>query len=549
MHAWGLGDAAVAVSLGEEIGPELSRRVQALAGELRRRALPGVRDIVPAFTTVTLFYEPGFAPPAEEVAAEAARAAEAAGHGSARPRVMEIPVVYGGEHGPDLEAVASGAGLTAAEVVKRHTGGEYLVHAIGFTPGFAYLGGLPPELATPRRSTPRALVPAGSVGIGGAQTGVYPLASPGGWNLIGRSSAKLFDPTRDESALLRVGDQVRFRAVASAKFESSAPTATADENPSPAAGSGAEHGVEVIRPGMLTTVQDLGRPGHRCEGVASGGAADAFALRVANLLVGNPEEAACVEFTLVGPQVRFRQDTVAAVCGAEVEGVPGWRAFAVAAGETLNLGLLRRGCRGYMAIAGGIDVPTVLGGRGVYLRAGIGGHRGRALRAGDVLPTHATAGARRLRGGGRVDPRILPDYARRKPVRVIPGAHWAEFPDDWLAGEYGVSSRSDRMGVRLEGPALKRRQHRELTSTAVCVGTVQAPPDGQPIVLLADAQTIGGYPQLGHIAAVDWPVLAQLRPGERVKFEPITVEEARALARAREDALAVLRAGLREQWR
>ena len=208
-----LGDSALVVALPGEAA------AHALAAALEREPPPGATDIVAAFATVTVFYDR----PRAEAAAQlheklAGLTAAVEGGASPPPRTVEIPVCYTGEHAPDLAAVAAHTGLSAAEVIALHAGAAYHVRAIGFAPGFPYLGGLPEKLATPRRATPRTHVPAGAVGIGGAQTGVYPLASPGGWNLIGRTPLRLFDPARTEPALLRAGDHVKFFSITPEKF-------------------------------------------------------------------------------------------------------------------------------------------------------------------------------------------------------------------------------------------------------------------------------------------------------------------------------------------
>ncbi|MCX6954970.1 MAG: 5-oxoprolinase subunit PxpB [Verrucomicrobia bacterium] len=215
-----LGDSAVVVALGSELDATTLRRVQALVAALERDCPAGVVDVVPAFTSVTVYYEVahigGYARLCAALGARMERAESALVATAAR--VTEIPVCYGGEFGPDLGEVAARAGVSADEVVHFHAGGDYLVHAVGFAPGFAYLGGLPAKLHTPRRATPRTGVPAGTVGIGGAQTGVYPLATPGGWNLIGRTPLRLFDAGRADAALLRTGDRVKFRAICAEEF-------------------------------------------------------------------------------------------------------------------------------------------------------------------------------------------------------------------------------------------------------------------------------------------------------------------------------------------
>jgi inhibitor of KinA len=222
-----LGDSAVVATLGPGIDAATLDRVMALARSLGAAGRAGITDIVPAYSTVTAFYDPAkfgespgdaygavcrFIDSCAEVVAGAAPGPPA--------RLVEIPVCYGGEFGPDIAAVAQHCGLGPGDVARIHSGADYLVHAIGFTPGFPYLGGLPEALRTPRRDTPRAHVPAGSVAIGGQQTGVYPVDSPGGWQIIGRTPIALFRPRMDPAALLRLGDRVRFKVITESELES-----------------------------------------------------------------------------------------------------------------------------------------------------------------------------------------------------------------------------------------------------------------------------------------------------------------------------------------
>ena len=230
-----LGDSAVVITLGPGLDDATLLKVRSLTAALEQESESGVLEAVPAYHTVTVFYDPAaFASngeaPYDRVCrhiAEAAGRAENAwpdlvslpdGTGQGARGTLEIPVCYGGEFGPDLEDVARHCGLTSEEVVARHSGASYVVHAVGFSPGFPYLGGLPPELETPRRATPRVRVAAGSVGIGGRQTGVYSLESPGGWQLIGRTPIALFDPSRTPAARLRAGDRVSFRRIGPEEF-------------------------------------------------------------------------------------------------------------------------------------------------------------------------------------------------------------------------------------------------------------------------------------------------------------------------------------------
>jgi antagonist of KipI len=302
----------------------------------------------------------------------------------------------------------------------------------------------------------------------------------------------------------------------------------------------------VTRAGMLTTVQDLGRPGHRAAGVPLSGAMDAFALRVANWLVGNPGNAAGLEFTLLGPELVFSHDTLVATGGGDFGGLPWWQPSVVRAGVPVKLTSARRGCRGYLAVAGGFAVAPVLGSRSTFLRAGFGGLQGRALHDGDRLP--APEAGRRIVGHWHLDERILPPYAPAPTVRVVRGAQADEFHGELFSGEFKVSPQSDRMGVRLVGPALVRGDTSELLSATVVPGTIQVPPDGQPIVLMADAQTIGGYPQVAHVIRVDLPLIAQLRPGDTVRFREVTLAEAHEALLAREKVLGMLREGLAQKF-
>lgn len=549
-----LGDSAIVAELGETISPETLQRVRNFASAVKRAHLPGVVDIVPAFASVTVFYDlakwasasvetPHIQLSRElEKIAEHLAASETPVSGGTGKEIV-VPTCYGGGFGPDLIAVAERAGLTVEEVIALHSEPSYLVHAIGFAPGFPYLGGLPERLHTPRRATPRVSVPAGSVGIGGAQTGIYPLATPGGWQLIGRTPLRLFDPARAAPALLRVGDRVRFQPIAPEKF-----VAPAVEAPPKKSGSPDDRSpqLRVLRPGMLTTVQDLGRRGHRADGVPLSGAADAVALRIANWLVGNSEEAAVLEFTLVGPELELTSDTVVALGGADFGVLPRWQPIRVAAGTRLKFEAAREGCRGYLAVAGGFEIASVLGSASTCLRAGFGGVEGRALREGDVL--RISAQSRRVDGHWRIDERILPRYSPSPTIRIVRGAQERDFFEMLLTQEFAVTPRSDRMGLRLSGRRSSEQPTVELLSSAVVPGTIQVPPDGQPIVLMTDAQTIGGYPQAAHVITVDLPIVGQLRPGDRVRFCEVSLTEAQKLFFAREHALAILHEGLVQKF-
>jgi antagonist of KipI len=262
------------------------------------------------------------------------------------------------------------------------------------------------------------------------------------------------------------------------------------------------------------------------------GALDPYSHAIANRLVGNTSDAATLEITLAGPTLAFERDAIVAFCGAGIDAringrpVPGWHRLALPAGTILTLGACRQGARAYLAIAGGFDVPLVLGSASTDLRGGFGGLRGRALMRDDVIgyaPCAERIDALRV-SGWWIDP--APDLQWDVPAlaRMIPGAGDAHAA--LCAGSWRVAAASNRQGLRLDGPAIVVDEPSNQVSEPVCPGTIQLPPDGQPIVLLADAQTHGGYPVVGHVIRADWPRLAQLRPGETLRFRPCTREDA-----------------------
>lgn len=316
----------------------------------------------------------------------------------------------------------------------------------------------------------------------------------------------------------------------------------------------------VLKAGLLTSVMDLGRPGYQRYGVNHGGAADRFAARVANTIVGNDERVALLEFAQLGPELQFDRDVLAAWCGGDFDArvgggyFPRDKAVQLAAGERVWFGPARAGLRGWLAVAGGIDVPLALGSRSTYRRAGLGGFHGRRLQVGDALPLGEPGewAQARLRGGKRVSAWSLrPETLAKAPpagaVRALRGPEWewfsADAQDELFSASWRVTKDADRMGVRLEGPALARREKREMISEAAPEGAVQVTPSG-PIALLASRQTVGGYPRIACVASVDFGRLAQLAPGSTVRFEPVGLEDAHALLLERERNLMRARMAL-----
>lgn len=322
--------------------------------------------------------------------------------------------------------------------------------------------------------------------------------------------------------------------------------------------------IEVLHPGLLTTVQDLGRHGYQRYGVTVSGAMDPFALRIGNLLVGNDEGEGALEMALVGPRLRFDKTAVIAIAGKglapRIDGisVPTWRPVLVESGSILDFETMPVGCRSYLCLAGGFSIPPVLGSMSTYRLAGLGGFEGRALARGDILQcrvvdqTNAISATwlHRLHqkqlfaaAPWYASPHFFPTYQHAPNIRVLDGPQLDEFDlgsvEAFFSMAFEVSSQSDRMGYRLTGPKIKLRTTRDMVSEAVSFGSVQVPQNGNPIVLMADRQTTGGYPKIAQITTVDLPVMAQVRPGEHVYFRRISLHTAHDLLRRQERSIRI----------
>jgi KipI family sensor histidine kinase inhibitor len=523
------GESALVVELGNAIDPDLNARVLALDRALLQAPFDGYLEAVPSYRSLLVFFDPerASADSVEEHVRRLGPEAERVDHRP--PRLREVPTVYDGE---DLEEVARRIGATVEEVVRLHSEREYLVYMVGFTPGFAYMGKTHDRLELPRRASPRTRVPAGSVGIAMGQTGIYPSATPGGWNLLGRAEHRdLFDLSRDPPSFFVPGDRVRFVPV------DRLPERPEIKAPRPSSSASA---LEVRDGGLLTTVQDLGRGGYQRYGVPVAGAADSRALRAANRLVGNEPGAAGLECTVSGPSLVALRPLVAAVTGADLGAIverndlgrfeiPPWSSFLLRPGNILRFEGRRSGARAYVAFAGGIDAPEVLGSRSTYLTAGFGGLEGRALRAGDRFGLRASGGA--ATPGLKWPRENLGPSQSETTIRLVLGPQDDYFTEVGLAtlasSLYTVASASDRMGLRFEGPALEHRTG-DFISDGIMQGGIQVPPNGLPILMLADRATMGGYPKIATAALADLSRLAQLLPGDRVRFHIVSREEARS---------------------
>ncbi|GAA5202285.1 5-oxoprolinase/urea amidolyase family protein [Microbacterium jejuense] len=505
----------------------------------------GVTDLVPAARTVLVRLDPRMLPIAA-ARSWALRAAQVAqpGDAAAGP-LVELDIAY---DGADLDETARLLGVTPDELAHRHAEARWRVAFTGFAPGFGYLVSDDWPYDVPRLESPRTRVPAGSVGLAGAFSGAYPRDTPGGWRLIGTTSAPLFDPAAASPALLAPGTRVRFRAVGAQS------AASVSAVPAPRTGVSAETGrftpdrpgldvgagagvsdrgsevdaatrphaaaLRIVEPGLLATVQDLGRAGAAAVGVAVSGALDRTALRTANRLLGNPEGAAAIEVTMGGWRAVADSDAWVAVTGAwgpvRLDGreVDPYAAHAWPAGTELHIDWFTHGARAYVAVRGGIDAQAVLGSRATDLLAGLGPA---VLRAGD---------------------RVAVGDVPATPIPVAPPQSWGAPHDDeleldlapgpradWFAAGtalfdavWTVTGDADRVGVRLDGPELVRARAGELPSEGMVPGALQVPPSGRPTILLADGPVTGGYPVIAVVTGACLDLVAQARPGTRIRF-------------------------------
>lgn len=485
--------------------------VHLLCAGLRTGRPPVVEDVVAGATTVLVTLN-GPAPSAavlEDVLARAVR------NRPDPPGAVTIPVIY---DGPDLPAVAHLAGVVDEQVPGIHAAPTYTVAFLGFSPGFAYLVGGDRRLAVPRLDVPRRSVPAGSVAVAGAMSAVYPQATPGGWRLIGRTDAVMFDPGRPEPALLRPGDRVRFEPVAGL-----APPVPPPSPPMSSPPSGPS--LEILDSGPLLTVQDGGRRGWGAVGVPVAGAADRRSAVRANRLVGNRDDAAVLESTLGACRLRLRAERAVAVTGGRaevaVDGIPARQdaGLPLRSGAELSVGACRAGTRVYVAVAGGIEVDEVLGSRSTDTLAGLGPpplQPGAVVPLGDPRPGPAD--------GPVPSPTPVADPGEVVEVAVSAGPRWDHLPAaEWaaLAGtEFVVHPSSDRSGVRLDGRPLAVDGDGRLPSEGMVAGAVQVPPGGRPIVLMRNHPPTGGYPVVAVVDDDGIDALAQARPGQAVRLLP-----------------------------
>lgn len=498
----------------------------ALFDALTAEPIAGVEEIVPAARTLLIQFRPSTLE--RQTLVNRIAGQDLSQRREGEHRRVEIPVHYNGE---DLDEVATLLNISRAEVIQRHTAHDYSVAFCGFAPGFAYLTG-GAGFHVPRRPTPRTRIPAGAVALAGDFSGVYPKASPGGWQIIGVTPLQMWDLNRAEPALLRPGYKVRFT----------------DAGPLPACGlpapatparADATTGtyLEITSPGLQSVLQDMGRPGQTGQGVSRSGALDLGALRSANRAVGNPSDMACVESVLGGLSFICHGNAVIAITGAHtpvtITNVSGlqWQAsnyqpIELEAGDRVSLGSPKAGLRSYLAIRGGFDVTPVLGSLSTDTLAQLGPD---ALAVGDRLgfcePVTGTSVS--LNEAPAFE---LPTTANIVTLDVVMGPRTDWFTQDAIqrlsSQLWRVTSQSNRVGIRLAGDTpLERSHHQELPSEGTSVGAIQVPASGQPVLFLADHPLTGGYPVIASVASHHLDLAGQIPVNAQIRFNPLDAFE------------------------
>jgi len=514
-----VSEGSLLVEFPDVSDADANRFAVALAERLGRHSSRGLLDAIPGARTLFVAFDPrlegrdSVVRRLRRLARESVAARES--------RRFRIPVAYGGGNGPDLPALARDRGIAPEELARRHAAAEYTVAFLGFSPGFAYLTGLPADLAAPRRESPRPRVPAGSLAIGGAYTAIYPEETPGGWTLIGRSPVRLFDAAARPPALLRPGDLVSFDPIREEELRALSGQARTAAAAAETAADG-DALFETVTAGLFTTVQGAARFGLGASGVPAGGAMDPVALKRGNAIVENPSAAAALEMTLSGPELLFRRDAVVCVSGADL--AARWNGSRVAldlplpvrAGDRIAFGYASRGARAYLCVAGGLAQRRP-------------GEPVRRLAKGDVVFAARRRGNPAAAAGGfPPEPVVLPEG--ELTLRVLPGPQLSDFPAEasevLFSSAYTVSPESDRRGIRLEGASLPLHRAPDIPPEGTALGAIQVPANGQPIVLGPDRPVTGGYAKIGTVVAREWPLLAQAAPGSAIRFRRTTFADA-----------------------
>lgn len=531
-----ISETALCVVFGNRLDKMIHQRLMALNKILLDNTFEGLVETVPAYSTLTVYYEPlkiqnESKSPYQWVKqyVENLWDKKMTLTQVQEKSLIQIPVCYDEEFGYDLMELADEKGVSKRQIIHWHLQEIYQVYMLGFTPGFAYMGEVNSKLATPRKKNPRTKVSAGSVGIAVNQTGIYPLDTPGGWQIIGRTPLTLFDLRKKNPFLLKAGDRVKFYEISREEFDKIQSNDYSYKNnidlESPIGD------VKVLKQGIFSTLQDKGRMGFQSFGVPISGAMDWRAYQYANYLVGNSSGAAVIECTMGSLSLLFQSEAEIALTGGGTSTLNGnaiefYTSIPCDKNAILEIKYASNGLRTYLAVAGAWKGNLLMNSQSVYTKANVGS----PLKNKQTLFfAHQAVKKRKIKA---LPSEYLNQYAHQK-IRIIAGQelHWLKPQSLQKLYEqpFTLTHQCDRMGYKLQGEALEVYQERDLLSTAVSKGAVQCTPNGQLIILMNDAQTIGGYPRVGQVAYVDLPILAQLKPNDKIHFEAIAYEYAEAL--------------------
>lgn len=505
------------VEVGDEISLDCSARIHGLFAMLSR--LEGLRELTPAYASIACRIDVN-SMKKNSVVKAIEQALMKPPATPSRNKLVKVPVCYEGEFAPDLDSLVERVGLTKDQVVALHSSKEYTCMMLGFAPGFVYLDEVDPKIRMERLETPRTKVPAGSVGIAAAQTGIYGSEAPGGWRLIGRTPLTMFNPSATPPTPIGPGDHVKFQPITADEFKF-VKKATAARPTEP---KGARV-LEVRQPGLLATVQDDGRFAYRHLGVPNSGGLDALSQVQSNYIVGNPSSCPVIEVIGGFFKAKALAEVVVAVTGCEcdltVGGQPAseWSPLLLKEGQELAISKTK-GLLNYLSLAGRLTASSVMGSCSTYYRGGFGGYSGRPLKAGDILGVEELAEEvvmRDVPASDRVSSNEGPVKALRSPLSTSRAA----VEDALFNGDYEVNEASDRTGYRLRRSGRFPIATGQVLSYPTFPGYVQVPPDGSPIVLQKDCPTIGGYELGAIILPSEAGRFSQLRPGSKVKFQEV----------------------------
>lgn len=504
---------------------ESLEKTLALHAALEASPIEGVREIIPAARTLMIAFD-HFALPSASLIEQVQNRLSSEASSQPGP-VIDIPVLYDGEDRKDVAALLN---LSVEEIVARHTGSDLKVAFTGFAPGFAYLSGGDETLSVPRRTSPRTHVPAGSVAIAGEFSGVYPKASPGGWQLIGRTPIPMFDLAREPASLLQPGYRVKFRQISLEEFEEL--QAAHKPSPSPVSLETSGPYLEVLTAPLPVLLQDLGRKGKASLGVSVSGAADRVAFRQANRAVGNPINLPALEISPAGAVFKAVGESVIAITGAPVmariEAANGdmieiefAKATALNDGDRLTITPPAQGMRSYLAIRGGFAASSIIDSAARDTLAEIGPA---PLKAGDRISIAPADNAFIVPAPTKTED-AHPKAGETVELDVVMGPRTGWFTSEavqsFLSQDWLVTPQASRVGIRLEGTPLTRSITAELPSEATLHGAIQVPASGQPVLFLVDHPLTGGYPVIGNVAEHHLDLAARVPPGARIRFRAI----------------------------